>query len=63
MVKLTRRQWLALPLDTKTRVGAVPAVIARNPDGSIRQELPVTWVTRAEDSDLKAGVDTAVNGQ
>jgi hypothetical protein len=48
MVKLTRRQWLELPLNQKTRVGAAPAVFVA-PD----QPVPVQWVARLEDSDLK----------
>lgn len=62
-VKLTRRQWLELPLDQKTRVGAAPAVIVVNPKDATVHEIPVQWVGRPEDSDLKMGVDTTANEQ
>lgn len=56
-VRLTRRQWLELPVEYKTLKGMRRFVVV---DG---RAAPVVFVKRIEDSSLKGGVDTAANGQ
>jgi hypothetical protein len=57
VIRLTRRQWLELPVEYKTMKGTKRFVIANGRD------VPVQWCQRIEDSHLKAGIDTAANGQ
>ncbi len=49
-VRLTRRQWMALPLEYKSRVGAAPAVIAISEGRQL--ELPIQWVKTIAESDM-----------
>jgi hypothetical protein len=57
VIRLTRRQWLELPVEYKTMKGTKRFVIANGRD------VPVQWCQRIEDSHLKTGIDTAANGQ
>ncbi len=52
-IRLTRQQWMALPLEYKTRIGASPAVRVDGGDGRV-WEIPVHWATDPVDSDHAA---------
>jgi hypothetical protein len=55
-VRLTRRQWLELPVEYKDQQGMRRFIVT---DG---RNVPVVFVKRIEDSHLK-GVDTTASGQ